>query len=96
MRATDPVTADVYNLFQGFAAKKWDVESSGDISVWKELLMLASNNDPSSARIIEIFFADIIQRPGQPSQAGWSTSSHARGSGKDTLMETMQDIIGAR
>jgi phage/plasmid-associated DNA primase len=86
--------ADVYNLFQGFAAEKWDVESSGDISVWKELLMLASNNDPTSARIIEIFFADIIQRPGQPSQAGWSTSSHARGSGKDTLMETMQDIIG--
>jgi hypothetical protein len=85
---------DVYNLFTGFAAVKWDVESSEDIWGYEELLRLASNDDPAAARIITTFFADMVQRPGQHSQAGWSTSSHARGAGKDTLMEVMQAIIG--
>lgn len=86
---------DVFNLFTGFAAEKWQVESSEDVSVWLELLELACNGDKISADIVETFFADVIQRGGEPSQCGWSTSSHARGSGKDTLMEVVEQIIGA-
>jgi hypothetical protein len=85
---------DVFNLFTGLAAENWDVESSGDISAYQELLMLASDNDSKSASIIDHFFADIIQRPGLHSQAGWSTSSHAKGAGKDTLMDVLKAIIG--
>jgi hypothetical protein len=87
---------DVYNLFDGFDAEKWDEESPGDISGWEALLELASDFDPETARRIDAWLADLIQNPGQNSEAGVNISSFQKGSGKDTLVEVPKLIMGAR
>lgn len=88
--------ADVYNTFTGFDAERWNVADSGDISVWKDLLELACNCDATAAGILEVFFAQNIQQPGTNSEAGWATSSFAKGAGKDTLLEVIKLIMGGK
>lgn len=87
---------DTYNTFTGFDAEHWDVEDSGDISMWTALLQLASNFDPKAARILEMYFAQMIQAPGLNSEAGWATSSFAKGAGKDCILLFIKLIMGGR
>lgn len=62
--------------------------------MWKELLALACDDDEKAMYILEVLFAQLLQNPGINSHAGWSTSSHKKGAGKDSFLEVIKAIIG--
>jgi hypothetical protein len=87
----------VYNLFDGFEAEKWGVDGAeGNTWGWEVLLDLATNHDKEAARIIEIWAADIFQRPGVSSESIWSSSSYSKGTGKDTMFKLLSEMLGAK
>ena len=87
----------VYNLFDGFEAENGGVDGAeGNTWGWEVLLDLATNHDKEAARIIEIWAADIFQRPGVSSESIWSSSSYSKGTGKDTMFKLLSEMLGAK
>jgi hypothetical protein len=84
----------VFNLWDGFDAQKWEVESSGDLWGYRELLGLSCSNDAGLMHAKEVYLAHLIQQPGVNPQAGIVVKSYEQGSGKDTEMYMMRHIVG--
>ena len=92
--------SDVFNLWRGFPIEQvplpegFDIETDTYVKKFKDF-MLGILGNQANADYTTAYFANKVQNPSIKNMVCLILYSHTEGTGKDTLFETIQGVIGS-